>query len=165
MPTPTPLITAQDLVDALSLPTYMAIFDDANTGNQTTVNASTQVATCLARAHATTTSFLPAIYATPPTTTPAVSQLLRDAELQFAVVYAYRRHPEYVKTYGAEAGGSLWKEALETMERIQAGAQRVPSDDNPPEPKPENIGGSTAYDGPRIAITSIDGVTPNTGDW
>ena len=165
MPTPTPLITAQNLVDALSLPTYMALFDDANTGNRSTVDASTGVALVLSRSHVQVESWLPDIFKTMPTSTPVPSQLLVDAELQFAVIYSYRRHPEYVKTYGAEPNGSLWKEALAFMYRIQAGTQLIPPDDNPPETAPENVGGSTIADGPRIAITSNDGSTPNTGDW
>jgi len=161
----TPRIDAPGLRAALSPPTYMAIFDDDNTGNVSTVDASAQVAQILARAHVTVDSFLVGIYQTMPADLPSpVSELLVDAELAFAIVYAYRRHPEYVKTYGAEASGPLYKEALEKMERIQAGTQQIPPDDNPPANEPGNVGGFTTDNGNRIISDNADGTT-NSGDF
>lgn len=173
MPTPS-YITAQDLVDALSLPTYYAIFDDANTGVRNTVDTSTPVATVLRRALVWVASWLPDIYDTlppeqgalgvPTTTADNIPALFKDACLQRAVILAYRRHPEYVKTYGAEADGPLMKELVDMMRRIQAGTQRVTKNDTPPQTLPGNIGGSSISDGPRIAMSNIDG-TKNIGDF
>jgi hypothetical protein len=166
-------LTAQDLRVALSPAMYLALFDDDNTGDVSAVDASAGVLSVLAESLVLVTSWLPDIYKTlPPETSPAgivtggdsMPILLKVAQLQYARVLSYRRHPEYVKTYGAEPGGTLWKEANEFLERIQDGVQRVTSNDTPPEVLPENVGGSAAYDGPRIAISSPDG-TPNSGDW
>lgn len=142
-------ITAQDIVDAIGEPTYMALFDDANTGDRATVDASTAVQSTIARAHAETVSWLPDIYATMPPEIPAgivtggdsIPVLFKDAELKWATVYAYRRHKEYVRTYSAQPGGSLVREVEALMERIATAAQRVAPTDSPPEPSPHNVGG------------------------
>lgn len=142
----TPYITAQDLCDALSESTYMAIFDEAATGSRPTVDASRSVTLVRNRAHALTISWLPGIYGTLPAepTIPATTPppfLLLDAELQMAVVLSYRRHPEYVRTYGAEPGGKLHAEWVEQMKRIQIAQQQIAPNDNPPEATPANVGG------------------------
>lgn len=173
MPTIPSYLTAQDLVDAMGEPTYMAIFDDTNSGSRATVDASTGVTTVLRRTLAFISSWLPDIYAKLPgetpdgmsSTTDTIPALFKDACLQYGVVLSYRRHPEYVKTYGAQPDGPLMKELVEFMQRIQAGAQRVTPNDQPPEPTPENVGGSSQSDGSRIALTATDGVTRNSGDW
>ena len=158
-------ITPQILVDALSEPTYMAIFDDTNSGLRATVDASTGVVTCLALGHAETASFLPSILSATPAEQPSalVSRLLEMAEVSFCVCFAYRRHPEYVKTYGAEPSGPLYKECVARMLRIQAGTQQIPTNDNPPQ-KAANVGGSSVADGARIAMTGTDGVS-RLGDF
>jgi hypothetical protein len=157
-------ITAQKLRVKLGLSTYMAIFDDNSSGDPAVVDASAEVAQCLDDAHAETASFLPSIFDTTPAEQPSasVSKLLILAELGFACVFAYRRRPEYVKTFGADPSGPLYKEAVDRMLRIQKGTQQVAPNDNPPQ-KPGNAGGYVLADGPRIAATSADG-TVNSGD-
>ena len=160
-----PYSTVQQLVDALGLPAYMAIFDDTASGSRVTVDTSTGVTTCMLRAHAEVASFMPAILNVVPAEQPAanVSVLLQHAELDFAVCLAYRRHPEYVKTYGADPGGPMYKECVARMTRIQAGTQQIAPNDNPPA-TPGNLGGSSLVDGARIATSNIDG-TSNLGDF
>lgn len=168
--------TVQDLVDAVGVQTYMAIFDDPTgtppvpSGSRAVVDASTQVASVLQRARSRVLAWLPGAYDTMPddqSSNPSnVSVLMKDAELQYAVIYTYRRHPEYVRTYGAEASGPLMKEADAHMQRIKQGQERIAPNDNPPPgaPKPNNVGGVGVADGSRITITGTDG-TSNAGDF
>ncbi len=142
----TPYVSAQDLVDALSEATYMAIFDDKSTGDRATVDASRAVSQVRNRAHAQTISWLPGIYRTlpaEPTVPPSTPApfLLVDAELQIATILSYRRHPEYVRTYCAEPGGKMHAEWVEQMKRIRTAEIEIAPNDNPPEPKPRNVGG------------------------
>lgn len=147
----------------------MAIFDDHGTQSLIDVKASTQVATVVRNAHAYVRSWLPNVYTTPPAdnTAGTMSDLIRCAALEVAQCFAYRRRPEYVKTYGAFPGGPMWKGAVEMLERIQSGVQRIPSDDHPPAGFPANVGGLIGGDGPRalIATTADDADNPNQGDW
>jgi len=163
-----PYATVQDLVDALGEPAYLAIFDEGGTlPDRAAVDGSSGVALCLRRAHAQVSGRLPGIYSQLPAEQPDdthVSDLLRDAELAFAVVFAYRRHPEWVRTYGAGPNGPLWQEALDNVERLQTGVLRVPQNDNPPEPAPENIGGIVYDQGPRM-LTDRNTGESTSGDF
>lgn len=164
--------TASDLVSALGKAPFMAIFDDDNTGDETALKTSVQVLMVLQFAHAETASWLPDIYKAVPVetavdgTTPsaAISQLLRTAELGYAVAFSYRRHPEYARTYGAGPDGSLFKECIDRMQRIVDAVQRVPKNDNPPEATPETLVAVTVDPGYRIMVNSPDG-TSNAGDF
>lgn len=165
-------ITPQDLVDAISETTYMAIFDDASTGSRAAVDASKPVQSILARAHAQCISFLPRLYATMPPEAPAgivtggdsIPILLKDAEVQWATIYTYRRHPEYVRTYGAEPNGSMTKEVGEMLERLADLVQQIAPTDSPPVPKPGLTQSIVYSSGPRIISDNADG-TPNGGDF
>jgi hypothetical protein len=155
-----PYATVQDLVDAISVDTFMAIFDDARIGDLAAVMESTAVTLNLRRAHAQVASRMPALYSAIPAEQPDdahVSDLLRDAELAFAVVYAYRRHPEYVRTFGAGPNGPLWEEALDTVTRIQTTVARIAANDNPPQPLPANVGGLVLSSGPRMTTEDDNG--------
>lgn len=150
-----PYSTIQDLVDALSEPTYIALFDDATLGDRASIDGSSAVALVRKRAHAQVASRIAGVYEVVPAEQPLddqVSDLLRDAELAFAVVYAYRRHPEYVRTYGAGPNGDLWEEALDSVERIKSAVNRIPKNDNPPAPKPSNVGGLVVSSGPTMTL-------------
>jgi hypothetical protein len=164
--------TPQDLVDAISEQAYFALFDDGNTLNRGVVDASTPVTKCIRRAHAQVTSFLPRIYKAFPSETAggidsdtdSIPALLKDAELQFAIIFAYRRHQEYVRTFGAEPGGKLMDEALELMERIATAVQQIPPTDSPPEPSPRVLPVPMTDDSPRLILDNPDG-SSNLGDF
>ncbi len=166
--------TPQDLVDAMGLQTYRAIFDDpvgsppVPSGSRATVDASTQVGSVLQRACACVKAWLPGAYDKMPddqsTNATNISTLMKDAELRYALIFSYRRHSEYVRTYGAEPSGPLIKEADAHMQRIKQGQERIPPDDKPPAPSPNNVGGVGVSDGARIAMTAVDG-SSNAGDF
>lgn len=147
--------TVQDLVDTLSVATFMALFDDEPLGDLAAVMGAPAVSLCMRRAHSQVASRLTGIYGIAPAEQPndaQVPDLLRDAELAFAVVYAYRRHPEYVRTYGAGPNGDLWEEALDAVNRIKAAVNMIPKNDNPPETRPRNVGGLVVSAGPRMTL-------------
>ena len=172
-------ITADDLLNAMSQAVFMALFDDSRppTGNVVTVKAQANVTDILRRSLVRVTSYLPAIVKQYPPETGAagisaasypatdnIPALLKDAQLQIAKIYAFQRHPEYVKTYGAQDGGQMMKDWERFMERIQSGELQVTPNDTPPQPTPENVGGTVVDDGNRIITTSPDG-TDNSGDY
>jgi hypothetical protein len=163
-------IIAQDIVDAISERTYMALFDDSNSGSRPTVDASSAVKSVIARAHSQCASYLTRIYSAFPPEAPLgvvaggdnIPVLLKDAELRWATIYAYRRHKEYVRTYSAEAGGSLEKEANALMERLANLTQQLGPTDSPPAPVPGTpnsfvanddrmiVAGNTAFGGSKM---------------
>jgi hypothetical protein len=158
-------VSASELRDVLSLATYMAIFDDGNTGVTATVDASSAVALVLSRAHAEVISYLLTIYGTLPAELPsAVPVLLKSAELDYAVAFSFERHPEYVRTYGEAKRAERWERAERKMERIASTIQRIAPSDNPPEPTPRTSGGIVLDDARRFITTSSDG-TWNGGDF
>lgn len=165
-------ITADDLIDAMSETTFMALFNDANVEDVDDVKTSTPVKSVIFRAHAQVISFLPRVYTALPPESPAgvtsgsdsIPILLKDAELKWAMIYAYRRHKEYVKTYSAQPGGPSEKEALEAMERIADLVQQIASSDNPPTAKPGLPQSIVVDDSTRIIMSDPDG-TSNQGDF
>lgn len=142
-----PYITAGDLRVALSVPTYLALLDDAQSGVVATVDASAEVALVMSRAHAMVASRLPAIYFTIPDTAVSseVPMLLKHAELYYACALSYDRHPEYQRTYGSPRYAS---EANLIMDQVQSSILRIA--DNPPDPTPTNVGGATVSGAPRV---------------
>lgn len=165
-------ITPQDLVDAISETTYMAIFDDQSTGSRSVVDASMPVQSILARAHAQCMSFLPRIYGTLPPEVPSgivaggdsIPVLIKDAEVQWATIYTYRRHPEYVRTYGAEPNGAMTKEVVDMLERLADLVQQVAPTDSPPQPRPGLVQSVVTGLGPRLVSPNDDG-SSNLGDF
>jgi hypothetical protein len=82
-------------------------------------------------------------------------RMIRRCAFDFFCVFAYRRRPEYEKTFGdAPRGQSLWEDAQARMQRVQASLQRLPDQ---PNLTPGNLGGIITDDGPRQCITSADG--------
>jgi phage gp36-like protein len=150
------LIVKADLVNALSPTTVNAIFDDNRDG---TADDAPIVDVC-ARAEAQVMSYLHGVYTVG--TIPTTDVLLRAAAVDFAVAYAFERHPEYVRTFGEQPRAERWKRATETMARIQAGIQR-PTETNAVQ-TPKNIGGVIIDRGPRMFVHSSDG-TANSGDF
>jgi hypothetical protein len=166
-----PLISAEELRNALGLSTYMALFDDLYEGNPsgdvTKVDASASVTLIRQRAHVRCVSRLPAIYGSsiPDGTDTNVSMLLKDAELSFAVGLSFDRHPEYVDRYGWDpVRKGAYQTAMETMDLIQDAVLRIVPRDAPPEPTPRNVGGVVVDGGSKMFLTANDG-TNNSGDW
>ncbi|HEY1956700.1 MAG TPA: hypothetical protein VGH28_13865 [Polyangiaceae bacterium] len=140
-------LIAQDLVDAISEPTYMAIFDDTNSGDRATVDASSGVVGLMRRAHARCVALLPRIYTAFPPESPAgiptggdqIPILLKDLEVQLLTMYACERHPELMKTYGiAGPAEASWRAFAKD---IAEAALMVAPSDNPPQQQPANVGG------------------------
>lgn len=154
-------ITSTDLQSALSPATYLAIYDDSNTG---TANA-TAVAFTLERAHAQVLSYLPAFTSTAPgAIAAAFLPLLRMAETDYAVAYSYERHPEYVRTFGEQPRAERYKRAEQLMVRISTGMQRPQGDTGGPLGASPVVGGVVFEGGPRVMIQGPDG-TSNGGDF
>ena len=157
------LLSMQDLVDAINPTTFLAIFDDGNTGILATAMASTAAVLTLRRAHAKVISYLVPIYA--PGVIPAilpdqVSDLLVDAALGFATALAYERHPDYVRSFGEEKRAERKLEADKTMRNIVSGLQRPAEIATPP----VNAGGVTYNIEPRLTGNET-GIAPNLGDF
>lgn len=141
-------LIAQDLVDAISEPTYMSIFDDTNSGDRATVDVSSGVISLMRRAHARSAAILPRLYQVfPPDTAPAgiptdadnIPILMKDLEVQLLVIYACQRHPELMKTYGITPSTMKdWKDFAKDI--AEASLIFLPSD-SPPQPAPANVGG------------------------
>jgi hypothetical protein len=168
MADPVAYFTLQELIDDMGEETFMAVFDDHGSQSIVVVGESTQVRTCVTKAHAFVKSWLVsinngALLAT--NATPSLmSDLVKCAALEVAKCYAFRRRPEYVKTYGAFPGGPMWKDAIEMLERIQAGTQRIASDDHPAATEPTQ-GGTIEEDGPKAIVTTDPTDRPEYGDW
>jgi hypothetical protein len=159
-------IGIQDIVNALSPSTVLALYDDANVGDISDAELVARVETVIARAEAEVNSYLARAYPklVLPVTQAPQSQMLKQAALAFAVPFSFQRHPEYVKTYGDDPRGGMTalKRADEFMERLCTGKQFL--SDVPAEPKPSIVGGVVYSTGPRTTIDSPDG-TYNGGDF
>lgn len=166
-------VTAKQLRLSLGPVTYMAIFDDARTGNTGTVDASDQVLQVLAESAAEVASYIPALY----TREQAPAQLpgntawvLTGAQLLYAKCLSWQRHPELVKTYGAQPGGKVETLFREKMVRIQSSIQQVAPGDGDatsgasPVPDPPNVSANVIPEDDRIIVSDPDG-TPNIGDF
>jgi len=160
----TPFITAAQLRTTLGLSTYLALFDEDNTGDTDIVDGSDAVALCIKRAHVRVVSRLGILYNKIPDGTDAeISDLLVDAEINYAVGISFDRHPEYVKTYGEDKKrDAAFDQADATMEMIQAAILTIV--DAPPAPSPANVGGVVIDSGQRVMIDSNDGCR-NSGDY
>lgn len=165
MPSLTPLITAKDLRTALNPTTYSAIFDDDNSGDMNSVDASDQVKLCIRRAHTRVVSRLGVMYTKiPDGTDSSYPDLLVDAELNYAMGIAFDRHPEYVRTFGeSDRRKACWDQAEATMELLQEAVLRLV--DTPPEPVPRNVGGVVVDDGQHMFIGRSCGGGFNSGDF
>lgn len=158
-----PFVTAAELRAALSLATYLALFDDEQTGSTDIVDASLPVTLTLSRAHVRVVSWLPNSYSTNPTADDSdVSVLLKDAELNYAVGMAFDRHPEYSRQYGEDPRRkAAFDQAELTMTRVQSAVLRLV--DSPSLGIPALAGGVCYESGPRTITDSLDG-THNGGD-
>ncbi len=164
-------VTPKQLRLALGPVTYMALFDDDRTGSPAAVDASDQVAQALEESAAEVASYLPALYTAPSSPAQLPGQtawLLTGAQLMYAKCLSWQRHPEYVKTYGAQPGGKLEQLFRDKMVRIQSSIQQVApgaaTDGSSPVADPPNVGAHVTPDDDRIIINDADG-TPNIGDF
>lgn len=146
-----------DLENAMSVATVAAIFDDANTGTLNT-HAMNGV---IERAEQEVLSWLVGQYG------PNIQQdqdiatdmFLKGCSVEYAVAFAFDRHPEYVRANGKERG-ERFERAQSRMERVLQARQRVTT-----APKiPLNVGGVTVDDSRRIIVSNSDG-TYNSGDF
>jgi hypothetical protein len=144
-----PLITGEDLRLALSKATFLALFDDELTGEVEVVESSPEVAQVLRRAHIRTVSWLGANYNKVPLVTDTdVSELLKDAELNYAIGMSYDRHPEYVRQYGEDVKRkAAYEQAELCMMRVQEATLRLV--DSPSMAEPENVGAVIVDSGQR----------------
>ncbi len=152
-------ITQADLQRSLSPATMLALFDDEQ-DNTVHAAAVTQV---IAEAEAEVKSYLVGTYPNPLPTGAALDELLKLAAVDFAVCFAFARHPEYaLQTGQAKALEERMKRAEARMARIQTAAQRPPTLDAIS--KPANVGGFVTAAMSNVIGANSDG-TPNTGDF
>ena len=161
-----PRVTAELLRAALSPATYLALFDDEQCGVVSEVDISLPVTLTLRRAHTRVQSRLATICGTRPLpgeTAAGGSDLLLDAELNYAIGMAFDRHPEYVRAYGEGARQKgAWSMAESIMEDLQAAVLRVV--DATPEAAPSNVGGILFSSARRVMLPGSDG-SANSGDF
>lgn len=159
-----PLITAEQLRLSLTTPTYMALFDEEQTGSVPTVDASATVALVRRRAHIRCVSWLGLNYKRIPLVTDTeVPDLLVDAELNYAVGISLDMHPEYVRAYGEEPRRKgAFDQAELCMQRVQEAVLQFV--DAPSAGEPENVGGVVVDSGQRVFLGSTNGAL-NSGDY
>jgi hypothetical protein len=164
VPQLTPFVTPANLRDVLGPTEYIAIFDDAGSGNLATIDASGAVGLCIRRAHTRVMARVGSIYKTlPDGADPQIPDLLFDAELNYAIGIAYDRRAEYTRAYGKEpARKAALDQAEMAMEQLQAAITRIV--DAPPQASPENVGGVVFDSAQRVFAQSPDG-TNNSGDF
>ena len=137
-----PFNSQTDLQNALNPTTFVEIFDDGNNGVVEPNNPA--VTFVLQRAHAEVMSYMARIYGVMPAEPPAsTSMLLESAEIDYAIALSYERHPEYVRTFGAEKRSDRWMRAEKKMERIAIALQSDRAHRRYPHGSltPRNVGG------------------------
>lgn len=140
-------ITADDLENALGPQRFLALFDDTGTA----VPNANAVALVIQRAHARVVGTIRPLYQgqlppdvdQDPLTQDPVPWLLRDAELELAMIFAYDRQPGLVRGQGELTVKDRQERYDAFMEAIRSAAVQV-TDNAPAEPL-ETTGG-VAYD-------------------
>jgi hypothetical protein len=153
-------LTQGDLENAITIATVAAIYDDSNSVALNTV----AIASVIARAEGQVLSWLvaelgPAPFSDALTAQLAGDAMLKDAALQYAVIYSYDRDPAYVRQNGKERIDKM-KSVVDLMERILDARQRPPAVPTPP----ANVGGVVVDNATRLYVDSPDG-TSNAGDY
>lgn len=129
-------INLDKLSRALSPATMLALFDDT----QTNIVSAEAVEQVIAEAEAEVKSYLVGFYDNPLPSAAAIDELLRLAAMDFAVCFAFARHPEYaLQTGQAQTLEKRQARAEARMLRIQKAVQR-PAGLNA-EATPTNVGG------------------------
>lgn len=154
-------LSQADLEGAMSVATVAAIFDDQNTG---TLNVAA-MGMVIDRGEHEVLSFMVGEYDQSILTDPITQAQLADdfflkgCALEYAVAYAFDRHPEYVRANGRERG-DRFKRAEERMVRVLQRRQRPTALPKPP----ANVGGTVVDNAHRLVTDSPDG-TYNGGDY
>jgi hypothetical protein len=145
------ILQQRDVENALSQNTIAALFTDPGSG---TINTEA-INDCIDRAEGEVASWLIGDININDPKFANTDRLLRQCAIDFFKVFAFERHPEYVKTFGEDPrGSSLYKRAQQRMERIQASLQKLPDQ---PNVKPVNSGGIITDDSVRTCITDAQG--------
>ena len=145
-------VTVQDLEDAVTASTLVQLTDDDRDG----VADTRVVASVIEDAEAEAQSFLPGYYSL--SAIPGTDRLVRLAIRDFAISFLFRRHPEYVKTFGqGSRSDALYNRAVERCQRIQQGTQQLPD----VKQRPKNSGSFLDVSGPRTIIDGFDGENNN----
>lgn len=146
-----------DLSNVLSVATFSAIFDDPTTG---ATNLGI-VASVIERAEQEVLSWLVDEYGQSVVSVPGLGAdlFLKGCALEYAIVFAFDRYPEYVRANGKERE-FRYARAEERMTRVLQSRQRPTSLTK----VPANVGSSTVASGPRLVIDGTDG-SYNGGDY
>lgn len=149
---------------ALTLTTFMALFDEDQIGVVEDVYTQPGVLLALRRAHIRCVSWLGANYRKIPLVTDTdVSDLLIDAELNYAIGIAFDMHPEYIRQYGEDPRRkAAYDQAELTMLRIQEAILKLV--DSPSMGEPQNIGGIVVDSGQHVMLGTTNGAS-NSGDF
>lgn len=147
-------ISKTDLENRLTAATVAAIFTEpSGTFNESALTA------ILEDAEAEVDSYLVGQYPKPLPND--ADRLLKKVALDFAVVFAFQRHPEYPRMYGDGRGNDdRLAQAHAAMARVVEATQRLPDTSA----KPANVGGSAYVTGPRMVIDGQTGEN-NGGDF
>jgi hypothetical protein len=154
------VIGQSDLEDALSVSTVRSIFDDANNN---TVSA-TAVAAVIRRAESQVYSYLATNYPDlqiPYTASPA-PEVLKSAVLEFAIVYARDRKPEYWANNSRERKERL-DGAFEMADRFAKARQVLYG--GGVSTTPSNVGGTVLSDDGTEADSTPKFFVDGTGDF
>lgn len=143
------IIKRADVARVLAQATLVALTDD-DCDNEPDDDI---VEDLISRAEAEVNSYLIGEYSTAPPP-PATDPLLRSCAQDFFAVFAYERHPEYVRQHGLEGKvASRWERATTRMLRIQNARQRAPTVTE----VPKNVGAVVVDGAPRVMGDSSDG--------
>ena len=168
MPTvsPTPFIQPEDLMADIAPEAYKAIYDDNRTGDVEQIHQTLGVQNTLKYAHSWVVSALPVVYVTiPDGLDKGIPDLLKSAESQYAQYLAWNRKPKYTRDNGRTRDRDRALElANAIMAKIQADLLQITPKDNPPEPQPRNVGGTSFNGNQRVFLDSPDG-HHNSGDF
>jgi len=92
-------------------------------------------------------------------------RLFKLSVKEIVIAFLFRRHPEYVRTYGEhDRSDSMYKRAIERLNRIQNAEQQLPDVVQEDGFRPKNVGGIVYDSGRRMFIDNADG-TSNAGDF
>lgn len=153
-------ITQADLEASLPPQTLVQLTDDDGDG----VADASVIGYIIEDAEAEVEGFLIGQYSKLPDGI-STDRLFKLSCKEIAMSFLFRRHPEYVRTFGEhERSDNLYKRAIERLNRIQNAEQQLPDAVQEDGFRPKNVGGLIYDSGKRIFIDGTDG-TFNGGDF